>query len=337
MGIFRIMIVTLSLTLLVACGGGGGSAVTPATTPTDSGGNVNPLADLARFAPTTNSSPSIQAISRITTGSGAELLVSGLAEAGNAALALTQCANNSCMTDGLKGGGANSLTFTNNDVGDISLISSSDYFTNSRYESTVTPSAIVSLYSTYTIRKIPVTLARGSLAGTRATDNARFESQSFAGWLDGSVFGTTQITIGEHGSEEYPFVSYIAGVPSGSNPPLSRTLIVWEGAAVASIKANRTFILGDAEISVSTRVRDRQFVEVKIDDWRDVNGQAVSDLDRLIFGGISLIDGTFKREYSNSQIEGRFYGTNNLEVGGFFNTRNVTGAFGGTREHILNR
>ena len=49
--------------------------------------------------------------------------------------------------------------------------------------------------------------------------------------------------------------------------------------------------------------------------------------------GIQIPEATDGRFEGNvDQIKGYFYGTGHTEVGGFFNTETVTGAFGGTRQ-----
>ncbi|MCY4032021.1 MAG: hypothetical protein OXF05_07885, partial [Hyphomicrobiales bacterium] len=170
-----------------------------------------------------------------------------------------------------------------------------------------------------------VTLARGNLTATFA--GSELEFQTFAGWMDGSVFGTTQIAIGNT-SPQYRFVSYAVGVPATDNPSAAGGSATWEGSAVASIKADRTFILGDAEITVNFADTN---VDLMFDNWRGLDNQAVSGMSAITYEDLTLTDGAFERS-GNEQVEGRFYGTGHAEVGGFFNTETVTGAFGGTRQ-----
>ena len=136
-----------------------------------------------------------------------------------------------------------------------------------------------------------------------------------------------QITLGESGSEQHRFISYLAGVPATSDPS-STGSATWEGAAVATIKADRTFILGDASITVDFTNTD---VDVTLDDWRGLDNQTVSSVSAISYEDLTLTDGAFEGS-GNDQVEGRFYGTGHTEVGGFFNTEMVTGAFGGTRQ-----
>ena len=179
-----------------------------------------------------------------------------------------------------------------------------------------------------------VTLARGHLKGTRARDEngmnvagAPIEVQTFAGWLDGSIFGTTQLSLGVSGSEEYRFISYLVGVPATDNPS-STGSATWEGAAVASIKANRNFILSNAEITVDFTDTT---VDLEFGNWRNLSNRALSSMDAITYDNLTLTDGAFEG-FGGEQVEGRFYGTDHAEVGGFFNTMDVTSAFGGRRQ-----
>ena len=345
MNTLRLIAIALPVMMLMACGGGGGGGGTVTTAPTTGGPNMPPtggggetvdLSNLVNFELSTGHA-TIQAISDITASRNVNLLTSSVAESENfGSETNTTCTSNFnfCSARVLPGDGTQTITFainsatTVNPVNDISLIRQNGYFKNSNYDSTTTSGVTVN----------GVTLARGNLTGTRITGSAPnlvetpLEIQSFAGWLDGSVFGTTQIEVGESGSEQYRFVSYLVGVPSGSNPSStgSETSATWEGAAVGSIKADRTFILGEATVTVPTLGGSQ--VDVMLDNWRNLNNEAVSvDVPEFIIP-ITGTDGTFNRDTNLYQVEGRFYGTGHTEVGGFFNTPTVTGAFGGTRQ-----
>ena len=159
------------------------------------------------------------------------------------------------------------------------------------------------------------------------TDNTPFEVQTFARWLNGSVFGTTQIEFGATGSEQYRFVSYAVGLPSSSNPA-STGSATWEGATVASIKADRTFILGEATITVNFTDMN---VDLVFDEWRGLDNQALSSMQPITYNDLTLTNGSFTLSANNEQIQRRFYENHN-EVGGFFNTEMVTGAFGAKRQ-----
>ena len=334
MNTIRMIAIALPITLLLACGGGGGGTAAvapttapPTTTPPTTGDpnmpptttpTVNPLANLANFEPSTGHS-SIRMVSAITMANNANLLTSSQAQADSFGSELSvPCILHFCNTSLPGETSGELLMFLRANVEDISLIRNTSYFANNEYTSTVTSDVTVN----------GVALARGNLTGTRKEGTTPFESQSFAGWLDGSVFGTMQITIGESGSEQYRFISYIVGVPSGSNPS-STGSATWEGAAVASIKADRTFILGDAEITVNFTDTD---VDLMLDNWRGLDNQAVSSVGEITYEDLNLTSGSFTSSKSNEQVQRRFYGTTHAEVGGFFNTATVAGAFGGTRQ-----
>ena len=322
MNTIRMIAIALPMTLLIACGGGGSSSNTATRTPTTmtpptdngGGGDVNPLAELGRFVSTAGSQ-TIRDIQEITVTSGVNLLSSHayademLGLVNRASCNQTLCA---IIFDSSLGSFGFQLT---NSTPNLSFFGDTLNNTNSQ----ITNGQNVD----------DVTLARGSLAGTKT--NTPVEFQTFAGWLDGSIFGTTQTSFGVSGSEQYRFVSYTVGVPTGSNPTTTgsqTTPATWEGAVVASIKADRTFILGDAGITVDFINTN---VDLMFDNWRGLDNQAVSGMSAISYEDLTLANGSFEGS-GNEQVQGRFYGTGHTEVGGFFNTETVTGAFGGTRQ-----
>ena len=309
MDIFRITTITLTLTLLVACGGGGG------------GGAAAPVAHpLTQFRATENS-PSIGAINGIL-GEGGELI------AGNDILASNDGTSTSCP-----GQRANHICFiqlpgANSDfqmnikrvIGDLSMFLDEVGFTDEEYTSTITPSETID----------GVDFARGSLTGTRDTDNAPLEFETFTGWLDGSIFGTIQTSVGASGSEQYRFISYTIGIPATDNPSAtgSETSATWGGAAVATVKENRRFLRGEATITIPD-LTDAD-VDLMFDNWHTVTGQEVSSMPAITYQDLPLTSGAFAS--SDNKVQGRFYGTDHNEVGGIFYDDDISGAFGGTRQ-----
>lgn len=297
----------LPVVLLMACGGGSGGSE-----------NVNPL---TQFRPTANSS-SMEAVEAITELYAVIPLFSKLAEAGNFGNEVGHIAY-----PGTKGGAYvvalpgvdHGVTFTLQGFGNLSLVPN-DTSLFSEYGSRITNSLTVG----------DATLARGSLT-TMIQRDTPLEFETFAGWFDSSVFGTTQIAVGASGNEQYRFISYIFGVPNTSKPFAigAETLATWEGATVASIKADRTFIRGDAIITVPDL--DNADVDVILNNWRNINGQAVSSVQAISYEGLMLTNGGFQGS-GDEQVEGWFFGANHVEVGGHFNTVDVMGAFGGTRQ-----
>ena len=321
MSIFRLATTIFSLTFLVACGGGGGSTVATPTAPTNGGMTVNPLADLTNFVPTENSL-TIQAVQGIAGTTDASIVIDEIFEAGSLDRSHATCIDEAgfCQTE-LPGNRA-SLRFSKNNITDISLVINNSFF--SAYNSEITNGIIIE----------GITYARGNLIGTRMADNTPVEFQTFAGWLDGSIFGITQIEVGESGNEQYRFGAYHVGVPNTSNPTATEseaTSATWAGVTVATIKTDRTFIRGDATITIPDLANAD--VDLEFDNWRNLDNQQLSSMQAISYEDLMLTRGRFSL-VSTGQVEvrGQFYGTGHMEVGGYFNTMDVTGAFGGTRQ-----
>ena len=328
MNICRLTVITLSLTLFVACGGGGGSSNTAVSTPTNTPTPENPLADLANFMPTTPSS--IQAVQKITDASGVSIDVGDLFEAGSLAPdgdgGACFMRSGNCFLQ--LPGNSDSLSFGKDNLTDVSLIKNNTYFSTSNYSSEITNGI-----TTEDIEGI--TFARGNLTGTRMADSDPLEFQTFAGWLNGSVFGVIQVSVGEDNPERR-FISYGAGVFDEStaiNPTATgteTTSATWTGATVATIKSSREFIFGDATIIVNFMDTN---VDLMFDNWHNLNNQMLSSMQPITYEDVQLAKGGFSlRKNNNTEAFGRFYGTDHAEVGGWFNTETVTGAFGGTRQ-----
>ena len=320
--------------LLLACGGGGGgggSAAAP-TTPTpmnptngnpdmpptgDGGGNENPFDTLANFTATTTNSPSIETIQNITSTTNALIDISDVFQAGGLEFVRGRCTASECLAT--LPGDSNQMLFSGANITDISLIKNDDYF--SAYSSETTNEATIE----------GITFARGNLTGTRMADGDPLEFETFAGWLSGSFFGVIQISEGASGSEQYRFISYNGGVRSG-DAPFEAGSATWAGATVATIKADRTFILGDATVTIPN-LFDTD-VDLEFNNWRNINGQALPNMDPITYEDAQITSGRFELINSDNQFEvfGRFYGTGHTEVGGWFNTPTVTGAFGATRQ-----
>ena len=323
MNICRLALITLSLTLLVACGGGGGSTAAAPTTPTNgSERTVNPLANLTNFVPTENSS-SIQAVQGIVSTGAPRINTGRIFEEGNSDGVETTCNMNGCIA--LLPGTTVTLPFLNNIVTDISLVSNfPSFFSDSSYSSEIT--------NGITIEGIEgITFARGKLTGTRDEDDTPLAFETLAGWLNGSVFGVTQIAIGASDStQQHRFIPYNAGIPTGSDPSGTGSA-TWEGAAVATVKADRTFVQGDATVTIADLASPT--VEVLLEDLQDINDPEGSDEHNFRFRGMSLDgSGGFDTLAGPAKLEGRFYGTDHTEVGGWFSNNMLTGAFGATKQ-----
>ena len=183
-----------------------------------------------------------------------------------------------------------------------------------------------------------ITFARGSLTGTK--DNTPVEFQTFAGWLDGGIFGITQVSVGETGSQEHRFIPYTIGTHARTRPSPTgnETSATWEGNTVASAKTNATFILGDAKIDIDDLANPD--VDLMLDNWRMINGQVASDVPAISFDNMEIrlsgVFGLHDQDNNNNQVNGAvsgyFQGSDHNSVIGIFNTEDVVGTFGGVRQ-----
>ncbi|MCY4032893.1 MAG: hypothetical protein OXF19_02575 [Hyphomicrobiales bacterium] len=317
---------TLPMAFLIACGGGGGGggaasapAPAPAPTPTIDDDSVPPdwslLTEFAEHA----DFPVLEAVRGITRAMGADLFLSPFAEAGNLNETNHTKPNRAYLTT--LPGRSNSLVFNIDGYDDISLVEANIFWENMDYTSATTTGVVVG----------DVTLARSRLTGTEYPDLSFIEIQTFSGWLDGSVFGTSRIAFAYGTPVEYRFVSHTSGVPSNSRPSATgtETSATWEGVTVASIKADREFIRGDATITISDLTNAD--VNLRFDNWHDLDNEELSTMPAITYDNLTLTNGSFGGS-SPDQVFGHFYGTDHNEVGGYFNTMDVTGAFGGTRQ-----
>ena len=314
--LLRLTLVAFSLTVLASCGGGsGGSAATAPATPTnDADAMLNPLTfTFVQIA----GSPSMQEVQEITEISGAALNLGGAYMAGDLLSPSTiMCGSESCSIDDLPSIGTTEFAEMNS-TPNLSFLHDSLDNANSEITNGEPFNG--------------ATLARGRLTGTKG--GAPVEFLAFAGWLDGSIFGFTQVAIGASGSEQYRFIPYHIGVNSDSNPVAmgSETSATWEGATVASIKESGTFIRGDATVIIPDLANVR--VNLEFDNWRSLDGQTISNLSEITYENLRTGgSGSFANDGVDELVRGRFYGTDHSEVGGYFNTMDVIGAFGGKRQ-----
>ena len=313
MNTIRMIAIALPMAFLLACGdGGGGSTAAP---------TVNPFASLTGFE-TIEDSQTTETFQGILSAD-MTYSVSSVAEANNfGSEQASSCPNSDFCRVPIDDSSwllISPLTLAGsfNQIGDLSLMERNLV---QQPDNRITP----------IVTQGEVHFARGEFTGTaRSNSDANaVEIQTFAGWLDGSVFGTVQTTIGESNPRRQ-FFSYSLGVPTGSNPGGTGEA-TWEGAAVASIKADRTFIHGDATITIPDLASAD--VDVMLDNWRNINnGQAASGVSAISYTDLTLADGSFEGS-GDEQVSGRFYGTDHAEVGGHFNTEDLIGAFGGTRQ-----
>ena len=320
MNTIRMIAMALPMMLLLACGGGGGGsgtavALTTPTTPTP----VNPLAGLANVNVAAENSPTIRAVERITGMTGVEISVSAAYQAGNLNRVEGVCPTTTTCFIPIPEFSPSTLAFNiSNPQPSLFLVDEDDV---TGITSRVTEGIM--------LEGDNVTLARGnSTTTTFVSDPVEF--RTFAGWIDGSIFfGTTQIQIGET-NPVYRFVNHAVGVPSGTDPSGTGSA-TWEGATFATVKADRTFLHGDATITIADLANP--VVVVKLENLRDISNPETRHTRGFTFRDLSLDgNGVFTYHTPNPGIEGRFYGTDHAEVGGWFNDDDITGAFGGTRQ-----
>ena len=303
MDALRITLIAFSFTLLVACGGGGSSntaARTPATIPpTDNGGGGGPstVSLPTSFQPIENS-PTIQDVEETALIDGVrddmELLSSDLYESGNMDKTdVSSCTFGCVIPVPLVSQGVATAIIpsgTGASLPDLSFIA--------------IPEGTSEITSS--VEFGDVTLALGRRMGT--TENVPYRFETFAGWLDASIFGTVQMSLGTSGSEERRFVSYIIGIHATSKPTATGSetdTATWEGATVATIKADRTFILGDATITIPDLANAD--VNVMLDNWQMTNGEEISDMAAISYEDLTLTNGSFTSSASNEQISGQFF------------------------------
>ncbi|MEG9862918.1 MAG: hypothetical protein V6Z81_10615 [Parvularculales bacterium] len=272
---------------------------------------ADPAHPLTVFAAAAGST-SLAALQSRAGATGVNLVFGGSAEAGAGNFGsemATTCFSNTC---GVPVNSSSNVTFGLSNVSNLSLTTSGI---------TISTSMITQGFAAH-----GVTLARGRSSGTRFTNSVALET--FGGWAAASAFGAVQIAQGAVGSEIHRFTSYTVGVPSGSNPAAG--FATWSGGAVASVKADRTFLRGDATITLDLSDSANPTVDVMLDTWLGIDGTAMSSVAAVSYANLALAGGAFSGT-SPQQIEGRFYGTTHSEVGGIFNTATLNGAFGGTR------
>ncbi len=310
MNTIRLIAIAPAMTLLLACGGGGGGGGGGGSTP------LTPVSDPFAGFPSFVAAENSQTYTDYSAIAGVNGTISIISDVYGASDNFeTLCGGDICAIEFID---SNSLSFEADRVRVRNLfLLSTDTPTLVDPESRVSGS---------------VTFGGASLAGgifTTEFIETPFEFRTFAGWLDDSVFGTTQITIGESSDREYRFMAHSTGVPVGSNPTGTGEA-TWEGAAVASVKTTRAFARGNATITISDLASPT--VDLMFENWRTINNQAVAGISAISFEGLAVTDGSFTSSTNNEEVSGQFYGTGHTEVGGFFNTRTVTGAFGGTRQ-----
>ena len=172
-----------------------------------------------------------------------------------------------------------------------------------------------------------VMLVQGSSAA-RGEGGTPFTFQTYAGWLDSSVFGFGILSVTEGSDTIRRLTSYSFGSASRSNPTAiaSETSAMWRGVAVGYMRNRSEIVEGNAVVDIDDLSSPRVDVEIRL-------GTAPRAVVR--HQGIPLTGGNFERELDDmgwNWVKGSFYGENHEEVGGFFTNVNYYGAFGAKRQ-----
>ncbi len=259
------------------------------------------------------SSPALTAIRTHTEASSANFFLGRVAEAGNFGNERWgNCSTVSCNVYV----GNTSITFEKFSASNLSLINTT------RYSLTELSSLISDSVSIDGISYV-----RGKTTGSNYNDTVRYEFESFGGWTDGSVFAAVHFAQATASGEIHRFVPYTLGVVSGSHPTSGTA--IWRGGAIASVKDDRTFIRGNATVTVDFTDTD---VDVLLDGWHGTDGAPMPSIGAVSYMDMDIVSqGRFYGTLPE-QFAGRFYGSDHGEVGGVFNTPALNGAFGAVRD-----
>ena len=349
MSVFRLIAITLPMTALIACGGGGGTAMTGTPTtmiPGTEGPTTIPPVTTPTIMPPTSSNPQTLpsylvtdlAVARTNAGGAApesmtysdivsafrtratdadtlqfsDITLRGLAGIGNEID--SNCSGTSCTPTVANIG---TLTFSLDEIYDSSLIG------NVGLEGYNIESQVVMVDGN-------ATLVQGRGAA-RQSDGTTLTFQSYAGWLDGGVFGTESITVTENTNTANYFANYSFGDTSGTNPTgMGRA--VWNGVFVGINRAasGEAGIPAQGDVTVDIDDLSAPDVDVRFSNIILIDRDSRSGGRSFTLSDIPLSDGTF--ESTNGEIKGSFYGDNHEEVGGVILDINWSGAFGATRQ-----
>ena len=349
MNTIRMIAIALPMALLLACGGGGGSATAiapttnpPTTTPPTTGGPNMPDSvtlpgyaitnlEMARMrvggtAPTATNTMDetaiVAEIQRIATAAD----TFEFSDFGPTANAVTiNCSNKLCSGNVDDVG---MLTFSLDDIEDLSLVDDTGLM-DFRSE---TQAVMVDR---------GVTLIQSQVAA-RQEDGTRLSFQTYGGWLANSVFGVELLDVTENDTTTSRFASFSFGNASGSRPTGSDSPAIWTGSMIG-MNTGKDIFQGDAEISIDLARSNTDIGTIRFNEI--VNIKDGTSLGEMVWfyttdsnpgrnaANISIgTDGTFSHTGSSTgHIEGTFYGTGGMEVGGTFNRDGIIGAFGATR------
>ena len=317
--IFHLAIITLSLALLAACNSGGGKAtqlqslhdplITDVVAARDLiGGAKTPVTALTSIQ-IQQAFRSIASNADTLTASDVYLTAPGIQGADTS----VNCSAGSCS----------SIT-----IGDVPFPISLDTIgtdIGDRFE-------LAQVNSEYT----PVMVHSGfTLAQHRAAgrDNGDvFEYLSYGGWLANSAFSVDMLTINDGSNKSSLLVGVSYGDASGSRPTMKETdnnrRASWRGQVVGVHKSSGDVIQGHAGVTIKD-IDTTQIDVIAFYELRNLTSSA--KLTSMRWEKVPIAsNGTFSST-DRGDVDGAFYGTGHVEVGGTFNRRGIIGAFGGSR------
>ena len=328
MNTLRLTIITLSLTLLVACGGGGsgGTSATriePLPSPLIASANVEEIRTLVGGTPPDSSAPSpsqigttVFGIAERSDGLRFKEIATGAIEASRTITCTPgdpMC--NAVIVDGMCMGDACRPSYPIHEVdapfffvGDEGL----EGF-NSQYSIVMTDETIPLLQAQ----------AAGRIEGV-----GRLEFQSYGGWLQNSVFVIERQSAMRGGEMVTRLASYSFGEAAGTNPT-GTSSATWGGVMIGVHSNTNHLVQGVAEIEILDLSLSSNFVDVTFSNVKNLHtGTAI---DTFGWANLPLTDGGFSTSSQNGSISGNFYGDGHEEVGGIFDRNDIIGAFGAKR------
>ena len=326
MNIFRLTIITLSFTLLVACGGGGSSGgTTPSANlerlPVFAVASVENARTLVGGDEASSMTPAQIYQNIKSRADSADVLwmsdISVVATDGVAASTSTSpmCIRNACTFSSAEG-----IPFTQFSLDDVA---SYPLFANTDLPRFNVDSQVVMNHN-------GVTMVQGRGAAVevvvRAGSQTRLDYHSYGGWLTGSVFGAETFTDASTGTPVVWYGSYSFGNDSLSSPTSGSA--TWMGAMVGTTQIGQV-IHGSAEITIDDITRRKgQKISIEFSSIRNLDTGTM--IPNMMWNELSLHDEGYFSD--RDSILGTFYGTNHEEIGGIFDRNGIIGAFGATRQ-----
>ena len=210
--------------------------------------------------------------------------------------------------------GIGTLTFSLNDIEDLSLIDDTKN--------------LVGFDSDTRVIMVDngITFAE-SRASARQDDGTKITFQSYGGWLTGSAFGAGCLNVTEGATTTNRFTFFSFGKASGSNPT-GTGRAEWTGSAIGIEAGNGRLWQGDVTVDIADLSSSN--VDVSITDLR-LHSELTSSPFSLSWNDMSLTGGVFQHSSGEVNVWGSFYGDNHEGVGGTFDNNDFVGAFAETK------